>query len=99
MASRTQRRARLAATLRSPWLVPAGWLVGIGSAAALVFMPRVTGMPALVVGGLSFVLAGVLVASVLVVAVALVAPAARRAAARIVAMASVRPARSQERSS
>jgi hypothetical protein len=39
------------------------------------------------------------VASVFVVALALVAPAARRAAAWIVAMASVRPARSQERSS
>ena len=99
MASRRQRPARLVATVRSPWLVPAGWLVGIGSAAALVFMPRVTGMSGFVVGGLSFVLAVVLVASVLVVAVALVAPAARRAAAWIVAMASVRAARSRERSS
>ena len=69
---------RLWPALRSPWLMPAAWLAGMAAATVLVVMPAATGLAGVVIGGVSFALALVLVASVVAVAAALAAAAGRR---------------------
>ena len=99
MTTRTPPRGRVTAVLRSPWLAPAGWLVGVVAATALVLMPREHGPLGLLAGGLSALLGVVLVVSVLAVALALVAPALRSLARWPASVATARAARSQDRPS